>query len=305
MSSEGEDVLIGESRPMTALRACIARLLQTEASLREGVMPPVLVTGETGVGKELVARALHFGGVRREHRFSRLNCASPDLRCLGCLESGTLFLDEVGEADAATQVRLLDLLEPHRGDRLGATPPHRRDVRIVAATHHDLPRLVRAGRFRADLLYRLRVVGLAVPPLRERGGDIAALASHFLALFAARYGKPRLALGDGALRALLAHSWPGNVRELSNVLEESVLLAAGSPGGGGGVAELIALPRAANLRPRPRNAALSRTRMEAAIAEADGNVTHAARILGISRDTLRYRIRKQAPHGDAARAGDD
>ena len=295
LAHRGLDGIVGDCPAMLALRQRIARLLQAEANVRDGTLPPILITGETGTGKELVARALHVDSVRREGRFASLNCAfpPPDLRWLDSAEGGTLFLDEVGEADAALQLKLLDLLEERRGARLDSIPPRRIDVRIVAATSRDLERMVREGRFRADLYFRLRVVTLALPPLRERGADVSALMRHFLALHGDRYGKGSLALAEDVRRALLTHSWPGNVRELRNLLEQAVLLAADEVIGAEHIGSGVIAPVPCGApAPRPRSAVVSRTRMQAVIEEAGGNVTQAARMLGISRDTLRYRLRK-------------
>ena len=198
----------------------------------------------------MVARALHFNGPRRDKPFVELNCAALPAqlleselfghergaftdareRKLGLVETaegGTLFLDEIGDMDIGLQAKLLKLLEEKTVRRLGSVREQRVDVRIVAATHRPLEALVREGRFRADLYFRLGVVQLRLPPLRERGEDILLLARHFLRHHAARYGKPVPALDAAAERVLLSYSWPGNVRELRNVIEQAVLLNNG------------------------------------------------------------------------------
>jgi two-component system, NtrC family, response regulator AtoC len=335
---DAQTAVLGESPPMRALKQMVQQLLDAEATLRDADPPAVLVLGETGVGKEVVARALHQGGPRRDKPFVELNCAALPAqlleselfghergaftdareRKLGLVETaegGTLFLDEIGDMDLALQSKLLKLLEEKTVRRLGSVREQRVSVRIVAATHRPLEALVREGRFRADLYYRLCVVTLLLPPLRERGDDIVMLANHFLALQAARYGKPVPVLSPAAQAALLAHAWPGNVRELRNVIEQAVLMHAG------GVlqADRLALvaagasarsPGAAVTAPAPSPAPaqdaaatlpeIERRTLLRALQLNGWNVSRAARALGITRDTLRYRIDK---HGLADEGG--
>ena len=312
------DGLLGESAPILALKQTLAQLVQAEANMRDAAGPAVLVLGETGSGKEVVARALHFNGPRRGRPFVELNCAALPAqlleselfghergaftdareRKLGLVETaegGTLFLDEIGDMDLALQAKLLKLLEDKMVRRVGSLREQKVDVRIIAATHRPLEALVAAHTFRADLYYRLRVVQFELPPLRVRGADIMLLAQHFLQQHAQRYGMPTPLLGDSAAQALVQHPWPGNVRELRNSLEQAVLLHRGqvieadhlslswiepSPeptAAPGEAATLPELERQALLQALERNA---------------WNVTRAARELGISRDTLRYRIEK-------------
>ena len=319
------DEMVGESAPMRALKDTLGRLLDAESRMREGPPPAVLVTGETGTGKELVARALHFGGPRAARPFVELNCASIPTQLLeaelfghergaftdarqrrtGLAEAahgGTLFLDEIGDTDLAVQAKLLKLIEEHKVRRLGSVRDVEVDVRIVAATHQPLEERIREGRFRADLYYRLRGVQLRVPPLRDRGEDVLRLARHFLAKAASRYGRRGLAFSSEAERALAAHAWPGNVRELRNVVEEAALLAEGDrieP------VHLGAWASAAPMAPPESEIAVGtfpesgidleqveRRLVEQALAKAGWNVTRAARLLNLSRDTLRYRIEK-------------
>ena len=318
------DALQGESAGMRALKDRLRQLLDAEARLQSGPPPAVLVRGETGTGKELVARALHFSGGRRARPFVELNCAAlpaPLLeselfghergaftdareRKLGLVETaegGTLFLDEIGDMEPALQAKLLKLLEEHSVRRLGSVREQRVDVRIVAATHRPLDQLVREGRFRADLYFRLRVVELELPPLRERGDDILRLARAFVATHAARYGRPTPALLPGAEAALLAHRWPGNVRELRNLLEQAVLLCTGPAIDAGDLALRAGVPEAEARTGEAveRDGAevgrlpdIERRALQRALARTGGNVSRAARELGISRDTLRYRIGK-------------
>ena len=326
------DRLIGRSPPMAELKDAIGRLLSAEAGLVDVDLPAVLVTGETGTGKELVARALHFEGGRRDQPFVEINCSTipGDLleaelfgyergaftdakqRKLGLIEAaagGTLFLDEIGDVDPRVQVKLLKLLEDKIVRRLGSVREQRATVRIIAATNRDLEQAVRDGGFRADLLFRLRIVHFDLPPLRVRGDDVLLLARHFLDQQRQRYRKPDLAFSAAAETAMRGYGWPGNVRELRNAIEQAVIMARG------------ALVEAADLRltstlavSEPGRAAaadlaaaadddasddaglnlgdVERDLLVRALAQTRGNVTQAARLLGVSRDTLRYRIEK-------------
>jgi DNA-binding NtrC family response regulator len=325
----GAAALIGESAPMQRLRETLARIVEAERTRAGGESPAVLVTGETGTGKELVARALHFDGPRKAGPFVEINCASipPQLleaelfgfergaftdareRKIGLIEAadgGTLFLDEIGECELALQAKLLKLLEDRRVRRLGSVREHTVSLRIVAATNRDLERLVAEGRFRSDLFFRLRILHVHTPPLRERGDDVVALATHFLKLQCARYGRPTLSFSPDALQALRHHPWPGNVRELRNVVEQSVIMA----GGDRIEAHELTLTRLADA-PRPQAKAdrgpspaappeagagtlaqMERRALLEALLANRWNVSKAARQLGVSRDTLRYRIQK-------------
>jgi DNA-binding NtrC family response regulator len=312
----GLDKIVGGSPAIVALRAAIRRLNDAERRLVDGDAPAVLIHGETGTGKELVARALHLGGPRAARPFVELNCGAlpPTLieaelfgyekgaftdarqRKPGLVEAadgGTLFLDEIGEADPATQVKLLKLLEEKRFRRLGGLRDQPIDVRIVSATHQPLERMVQERRFRADLYFRLRIVEIAVPPLRERGDDVLLLAQHFLQQHARRYRRGELRFGAAAQAALKRHGWPGNVRELRNVIEQAVLMSAGAEIG------VDALAFAAVERPAAEadDLDLDLERMERrlidrALQRTGGNVTQASRLLGITRDTLRYRLER-------------
>jgi DNA-binding NtrC family response regulator len=312
--------LLGDSEPMRELKRRMQQLLESERQLRDGALPAVLITGETGAGKELVARALHFSGPRGARPFVEINCAAIPTqlleselfghergaftdareRKLGLVETaegGTLFLDEIGDMDPGLQAKLLKLLEEKTLRRIGSVRDQKADVRIIAATHQPVEALAREGRFRRDLYFRLRIVTLAVPPLRSRGDDIALLAEHFLGLHCARYNKKGLRFSPRALRALRAHGWPGNVRELRNIIEEAVLL---TPAGAGLVDELNLAPAASPVLPlaieAPAEGSLlanaERDLLRQALDSTGWNVTQAARLLGVSRYTLRYRIEK-------------
>ncbi|MDH3234888.1 MAG: sigma-54 dependent transcriptional regulator [Alphaproteobacteria bacterium] len=323
----GIERLISGSPAMASLKADIERVLDVERRMTAGPPPTVLITGETGTGKELVARALHFDGPRQDHPFVELNCASIPAhlleselfgyergaftdareRKLGLAEAadgGTLFLDEIGELDLAVQAKLLRLLEDRKVRRLGSVRDQEVDIRIIAATNRDLDALVREERFRSDLLFRLRVILLAIPPLRERGDDANMLAEYFLGHHGQRYGKTGLRLSPAARQAVATYDWPGNVRELANAIEQAVLLAdrddevelsplrgsrrADTPSDGDAVTALITqLPR-----DRLDVEEIERALIKRALDEADGNVSQASKLLGLSRDTLRYRIKR-------------
>jgi DNA-binding NtrC family response regulator len=325
-SSSGIAQLIGESAPMRQLKDTMRRLLEAEAALGDDEPPAVLITGETGTGKEVVARALHYDGPRRSGPFIELNCGAipPHLleselfghesgalseareKKLGLIETadgGTLFLDEIGDMDLAVQTKLLKLLEERSVRRLGGVRDQPISVRIIAATHQPLEKLVREGRFRSDLYFRLRIVELNIPPLRQRGQDILLLARHFLATQAARYGKTPPVFGPDTEEALLAYVWPGNVRELRNVVEQTVLLS-GEPIIRSSQLKLCVVlgidedepapPAAAPAEPpgRFRLDEVERDLLMQALEKTDWNVSKSARLLGVSRDTLRYRMEK-------------
>src|SRR5262245_11054623 len=233
--------IIGRSDAMLAVFKMIETIAKTNST--------VLITGESGTGKELVARAVHYNSLRREHPFVALNCGAvpetlleselfghvrgaftgADTTRKGLIEvadRGTIFLDEIGEMNGSMQVKLLRVLQERRFRRLGGTDETAADIRVIAATNQDLPKMVAEGRFREDLYYRINVIQLPLPPLRERREDVALLAEHFLAKFAADMGKPVRAISREALALLERYGWPGNVRELENVMERAVALEA-------------------------------------------------------------------------------
>jgi DNA-binding NtrC family response regulator len=281
----------------------------------------VLILGETGVGKELVAEAIHAGSSRRAGPLVKLNCASlpetlleselfgyergaftgADRRKLGFFEAatgGSLFLDEIGEMAPALQAKMLRVLERKVLTRVGGTDEIAVDVRVVAATHRDVEAEVRAGRFREDLYFRIAGFTVAVPPLRDRRSEIVPIAEHFLQKLAAELDQPATRLGEDAALALTNHDWPGNVRELRNAVERALVVRAG------GVIVADDLPdrvRDAGRRARPTSAdntmreqlaELERGSISAALELHGGNQTRAARHLGISRRALIYKMEK-------------
>jgi DNA-binding NtrC family response regulator len=307
----GSPDLVGRSPALRALARTIESLRHNESH--------VLIHGESGTGKELVARALHAASPRARGPFVPVDCGAlpesvieselfghekgaftgavgaPGLFRIA--DGGTLFLDEIGEVPLSVQARLLRALQHKEVRPVGAGAPVPVDVRFVSATHRDLWSMVEAQRFRADLFYRLDVVRIEIPPLRERREDIPLLVHHFLR----KHGRPDSPLAgieDDALEELVGHAWPGNVRELENVIESALALARGdrlrradlarAGGRRGGAAPAPAAGIALSLD------AYERCALERALAEAEGDATRAARRLGIGRSTL---YRKLARHG--------
>ncbi len=297
----------------------------------------VLISGESGTGKELIARALHENSSRKDKPFIRVNCGAIPRDLMeaelfgyergsftGAVNSkpgrfelahgGTLFLDEIGEIPVEMQVKLLRAIQEGEIDRVGGIKPITVDVRLIAASNRELKKEIAAGRFREDLYYRLNVVPIHLPPLRERRGDIPLLVEHFLGVYAGRFKKPVSQLSSEARDALLAYAWPGNIRELENVIERCVLLAddntirlrdlstevrstagsgAGASGAGddeddgdpnaiGGLKGLV----------RERTRALERDLIMKALDQTNTNVTQAARLLKISRKSLQIKMKE-------------
>jgi DNA-binding NtrC family response regulator len=301
-----------------AMRDVLARVRKAAAGTAT-----VLVRGETGTGKELVARALHEASPRSKGPFIKVNCGAlaeslldselfghekgaftgAATRKPGRVElahKGTLFLDEIGDVPPAMQVKLLRVLQEREIERVGGSETIKVDVRFVAATHRDLDAMVAAGQFREDLFFRLNVVPVHLPPLRERAGDVERLAVHFCESFGAANGKSRMALDPGALAALALEAWPGNVRQLQNLIERLVILAESDVIAGRDVErELgrssVAPPAAsddATLPGRIRSA--EKDALTAALGRTNGNKTQAARLLGVSLRTL---YNKLGSHG--------
>ena len=295
--------IVGES---PALRATLERA----ARVIPHADATVLITGETGTGKELLARALHYGGPRAAAPFVELNCAAIPAQLLeselfghergaftdaktakpGLFEAadgGTLLLDEINRLAPELQSKLLRALEEKTTRRLGSTTSRAVDVRIVAATNADLAAEVRAGSFREDLFYRLNVISLHLPPLRERGDDVVLLAQAFLKKFTTQYGLAEPALDGDVRRTLLAHTWPGNVRELRNAIERALLLSSPGQLDLGELAPIAAPVAATGELPFPaRLDDIVRAAARAMLERTGGNRSEAARRLGISRSRL-------------------
>jgi len=309
-------------------------------------IPPVLITGETGTGKGLIAHTIHGASARASRPFIEVNCTAIPATLMeaelfghergaftdakesrmGLFEAadgGFLFLDEVGDVELSLQGKLLKAVEERTVRRVGGIRDRQIDVRIFAATNRDLERDAQRDRFRRDLYFRLAVIILHLPPLRERGDDVLLLAQHYLARFNAKYGKQVRQLDPRARDLLLAYPWPGNVRELSHVIERAVLWSRGptldaehlsltTPEPLGETPERAAEPAVrAPTDPTPTGTTnlpppgmdlerWERAMIEQALRECDGNQTRAAQRLGISRDTLRYRLKK---YGISERGG--
>ncbi|HEV8239707.1 MAG TPA: sigma-54 dependent transcriptional regulator [Thermoanaerobaculia bacterium] len=311
----------GAPNPFLGTAPAVAALA-AEAQLAVAGDSPVLIMGETGSGKGVLARWLHDNGARADEAFVDINCAGLSRELLeselfghargaftgaiaekkGLLEvahRGTLFLDEIGDMDVALQPKFLKALEEKRFRRLGETSERQVDVRLVAATNHDLGELVREKRFRADLYYRINTLVMRVAPLRERTADIPLLAAALLRRLTYEMGRPELELGEDAVEALVAYPWPGNVRELRNVLERGVLAAEGGGKGNrqlqrrhlrfdAGPVATASLGDGAHLT----LAELERRHIERVLELEKGHVVTAAERLGIPRSTLYQKLKE-------------
>ncbi len=300
--------VVGVSRAMLEVFKLVARVAPTRAT--------VLITGESGTGKEVVARALHFNSPRAAGPFVTIHCAGLAETLLeselfghvrgaftgaatarrGLFEAGhggTVFLDEIGDISPSTQAKLLRVVEQQEVKPVGATDSFRIDARLVAATNKDLAEEVRAGRFREDLLYRLNVVHVALPPLRERREDIPALAAHFLRRYSKDSGKNITGIAPETLALLEAYAWPGNVRELENVVERAVAMSSHAvllphelPSH---LVPPVARPLTEDATPLPSLDELTRRHIVRVLAATGGNKKRTAEILGVDRRTL-YRM---------------
>lgn len=318
--------ILGESPRIVAVRQQIDRLIQ-RASAAAADMPAILLTGETGTGKDLAANYIHAAMPRRSGPLVALNCSAVPRELFeselfghqrgafsgstadkpGLLETadgGTLFLDEIGDLPPELQPKLLRALETRTVRRVGENRSRSFDLLLIAATNRDLDGQVRAGKFRQDLYYRLKVVTIGLPSLRERGRDVEILADHFLGQLAAKYDLPGLTLSGSAREMLKEYAWPGNVRELQHTLESATLAIAGS------VIEAndLALPTLADparraLRSLDQDQPVSLENVEReliahAMRRTGGNVSAAARLLSIGREALRYRLGKYGLAGE-------
>jgi len=314
----GFENLIGTGAAMREVFETLQKVAETDLT--------VLVRGESGTGKELVAQALHNRSARRHRPFVAVNCAaiSPELveselfghekgaftgadaRRQGRFEAadgGTIFLDEIGDMAPETQAKVLRVLQERCFERVGGTRSIEVDVRVVAATHRNLEAEVEAERFRNDLYYRLKVVEIALPPLRERREDIAALAQRFLEAVSERLGRDKKRISEGAMACLVRHGWPGNVRELQNAIEQAVVLSAGPEieeadlhlAGGPAVASEASADVAglgfADAKKRTVEH-FERGFLLAALRRNDGNISRTAESIGMVRQSLQQKIRE-------------
>ena len=297
--------IVGHSPEMQEIFATVTRVAPTRAT--------VLLAGESGVGKDMIARAIHEHSPRKGRPFVKINCTAipenlmeselfgyekgaftgANISKPGKFEqadTGTVFLDEIGDVPASIQVKLLRILQEREFERLGSNKTQHTDVRVIAATNVDLRAALEQGTFREDLYYRLNVVPMNIPPLRERKDDIPYLVEHF----AKKYGGE---ISEGALERLMSYHWPGNVRELENVIERSILLAQGPRVEAGDIKIETGAGRA---RPAVSTDALlpegmtldqyEQSIIREALKRADGNKSQAARLLGLTRNALRYRL---------------
>jgi two-component system response regulator PilR (NtrC family) len=309
--------LIGKSPAMTRVFELIERVAPSKAN--------ILVTGKSGTGKELVARAIHFSGPRKDRPFITVNCGAIPAQLMeselfgheqgaftGALKArdgyfaaadgGTIFLDEVGEIPLPLQVKLLRVIQERRFSRVGSTTEREVDVRIIAATNRDLEAAVTENGFREDLFYRLNVIRIDLPELRQRSDDILLLARHFLQKYNREYGRNLTGFTPEAMKILLSYNFPGNVRELENIVERGVIMASGenitpdslppgldrpTPASGAG----ITLP-AAGIELDHLVAELECSLIRQALERSGGTITEAAKLLGLSFRSLRYRLEK-------------
>jgi DNA-binding NtrC family response regulator len=311
--------IVAGSERMQEVLATVVRVAPTVST--------VLLGGETGVGKDLIARAIHEHSRRSAGPFVKINSTAIPENLLeselfgyekgaftGAMTSkpgkfeladkGTLFLDEIGDVPPATQVKLLRVLQEREFERLGGTKTLKVDVRLVAATNRDLRAALEQGTFREDLYYRLNVVPINIPPLREHKEDIPALTNHFIALYAPQAGKAIRGISPEALKLLMDFHWPGNVRELQNIIERAIALSPGDSVEAGDIRFDTAAPRAVPAGSTPEDsrmpfppAGMSLDQFEdeiirEALRRANGNKSQAARLLGLSRNALRYRLSK-------------
>lgn len=303
--------LVGESEAMKNVYQAIDKISRSMAN--------VLITGESGTGKELVARAIHYSGKRASATFVPVNCGGIPEELLeselfgyvkgaftGATESragffqtadgGTIFLDEISEMSLAMQVKLLRVLQDKEVCMVGANRSRKVDIRIIAATNKDLLKLVRMGKFREDLFFRLHVITIELPPLRERGDDILMLANHFADKFATESGRKKPDFSSNALEVLQNYHWPGNVRELENVVQRLIVMNEGDIID---VPDLPSLMRFSALRESGLNRTLAEVEAEYiknVLSSVGYNKTQAAAILGINRKTLREKMKNWVEH---------
>ncbi len=304
------DNIIGRSNAMQEVFATVMRVAPTRAT--------VLIAGESGVGKDLIARAIHYHSPRRDRPFVKINCSALPENLMeselfgfekgaftGAVaakpgkfeqaDTGTAFLDEIGDVPASVQVKLLRVLQEREFERLGSNKTRHIDVRIVAATNQDLRAALEQGTFREDLYYRLNVVPMNIPPLRERKEDIPFLAEHFVMKLTRDAGSRVESITEAAVRKLMEYHWPGNVRELENVIERSLVLCTGTRLDAGDI-KLDTTPRTVappSGQLLPEGMTLDeheQSIIREALRRSGGNKSQAARLLGLTRNALRYRL---------------
>lgn len=315
-ATEGVE-LLGDSPAMSSVKAQIERFAQLVA-FSDAIPPTVLIQGETGTGKDVAARLLHLSCANSDRPFVHVDCASlpaelieselfghekgaftsaQGSRCglIEAAEDGTLFLDEIGELPLALQAKLLNVLERRMVRRLGSTKEHPVLARFVAATNRDLHQMVLEGRFRSDLFYRLNVLTMNMPPLRERGDDILLLAKHFVAQTERRYGLQPRPFSVEASHMIRDYQWPGNVRELKHQVSRAVLLSRESqimphdlalPGSLQAEQVMVLPERGVTLE------SAEKVLIENALRQSNNNVSEAARQLGVTRMAMRYRMER-------------
>ena len=303
------DNIVGRSAVMRDVFATIMRVAPTRAT--------VLLAGESGVGKDLIARAIHFHSPHRDKPFVKINCTAlpenlmeselfgyekgaftgANITKLGKFEqadTGTVFLDEIGDVPPGIQVKLLRILQEREFERLGSNKTRHIDVRVLAATNVDLRVALENGTFREDLYYRLNVLPMNIPALRERKEDIPYLAGHFVNKLAPEMVGREVKLTEAAMQKLIAYSWPGNVRELENVIERSIVLSSGSSLDAADIKLDTSRTKATQAEHfLPDGVSLDdyeKSIIREALRRADGNKSQAARLLGITRNALRYRL---------------
>ena len=315
------DNIVGTSEPLQKVLRRVERVAKAEST--------VLITGESGTGKELVARAVHYNSPRADQMFVTVNCGAIPEELLeselfghvkgaftnavgaregrfGAADGGTIFLDEIGDMSPNLQVKLLRVLQDRTFEPVGSSTTQRVDVRVVAATNQDLPRAIEEKRFREDLFFRLNVIPIEMPPLRERRDDLPLLIHHFLERSAKERGTPPTRVRDDAMALLLAHDWPGNVRELENLMERLVVLGDGEigvedlpPNLGPPALDPTTVPAA--LAPLPEEGVsfkdlvdqLERQLLEQALEQTQWNKNQAAKLIGLNRTTLIEKIKKK------------
>ncbi|MCK4494935.1 MAG: sigma-54-dependent Fis family transcriptional regulator [Candidatus Aminicenantes bacterium] len=299
--------LIGESEAMHKVLNAIEKAASSSAT--------ILITGESGTGKELVARAIHYNSPRASAPFVPINCggipeALLESELFGYIkgaftgatetragffqtaEGGTIFLDEISETSLSMQVKLLRVLQDKEVYMVGIRHPQKVDVRIIAATNKDLLSLIKKGGFREDLFYRLYVITIDIPPLREREEDILLLVKHFTTKFAIEFGKPLPRFSESALQVLKSYYWPGNVRELENIVQRLVIMIEGNIIDVPDFPSLMRFSALKGIRPNRTLAAVEAEYIISVLASVDDNKTRAAEILGIDRKTLREKLKK-------------